>query len=300
MFSKSLVAAMALTCSALATATNEFQLDINAKYDNWMQPLRIFMPAGTYKARVITKAEGGKYDARNAWNGKALWCDETGANCKYGWQSGGGIWLEQNPSVTAEEQYIGYTQGGRRSWVNFGKPGVSGKIMATPELVANNIRGQVEVEFTVEYDSYVGFADGDSNPWDNKGGLSLMIEMVNPVVPVEIDLKPGSDRNPLKPKGVGKIPVAVFGSEEVDVTWIDNNSVMLNGLAHALNGNEQPNCNYEYVNEDEYLDMVCHFEDDSSDWEPGVGEAMFTANLVDGRMIEGYDMFEVLSVGKGK
>jgi hypothetical protein len=38
-----------------------------------------------------------------------------------------------------------------------------------------------------------------------------------------------------------------------------------------------------------YLDLVCHFEDDTANWNVGNGEATLTGNLIDGTSFEGTD-----------
>jgi hypothetical protein len=48
-------------------------------------------------------------------------------------------------------------------------------------------------------------------------------------------------------------------------------------------------CSVEYSNEDIYPDLVCHFEDDASNWQPGDGEATLTGTLLDGTPFEGTD-----------
>lgn len=45
-----------------------------------------------------------------------------------------------------------------------------------------------------------------------------------------VDIKPGSDVNPLNLKSNGVLPVAILGSETFDVTQIDPTSLLLNGV----------------------------------------------------------------------
>jgi hypothetical protein len=47
----------------------------------------------------------------------------------------------------------------------------------------------------------------------------------------DVDVKPGSDINPLNLRSKGVLPVAILGSEELDVTLIDPASLLLNGVA---------------------------------------------------------------------
>ncbi len=42
-----------------------------------------------------------------------------------------------------------------------------------------------------------------------------------PVIEVDVDIKPGSDLNPINPMSRGVIPVAILGSDTFDVADVD-------------------------------------------------------------------------------
>ena len=109
------------------------------------------------------------------------------------------------------------------------------------------------------------------------------------VLTVAIDIKPGSDRNCFNINGHGVIPVAVLGNADFDVSQIDLATVAFGGLAVRVRGNKGPLCSIDYSNEDTYLDLVCHFEDDAANWDAGDGEATLTGNLINGAPVEGID-----------
>jgi hypothetical protein len=48
-----------------------------------------------------------------------------------------------------------------------------------------------------------------------------------PVIPVHVDINPGSCENPLNVKSKGVLPVAILGAEDFDVTTIDPESIRL-------------------------------------------------------------------------
>ncbi|GAG34942.1 unnamed protein product, partial [marine sediment metagenome] len=50
------------------------------------------------------------------------------------------------------------------------------------------------------------------------------------LVPISIDIKPGSCPNPINVKSTGVLPVAILGSEEFEVSAIDAASIFLNGV----------------------------------------------------------------------
>lgn len=113
-------------------------------------------------------------------------------------------------------------------------------------------------------------------------------------ITVLIDVKPGSDPNCFNINGRGVIPVAILGEEDFDVTLIDQSSLLFGGLATRMRGNKGPLCSLEYSNNDAYLDLVCHFEDEPSKWVPGDSEAVLTGRLLDATSIEGTDLICVV------
>jgi hypothetical protein len=106
---------------------------------------------------------------------------------------------------------------------------------------------------------------------------------------VIVDIKPGSDPNCFNVNGHGVIPVAILGSDTFYVTDIDQGSLSFGGLSVRIRGNKGPLCRVDYSNGDEYLDLVCQFEDNSDFWNPGEDDATVTGTLMDGTEFEGTD-----------
>ena len=106
---------------------------------------------------------------------------------------------------------------------------------------------------------------------------------------VGIDIKPGSEPNCFNVNGHGVIPVAILGSDVFDVTNIDNSTLLFGELEVRIRGKKGPLCSLQYSNSDTYLDLVCHFEDDADNWDPGDGEAILTGKLYDQTEFEGTD-----------
>jgi len=130
-----------------------------------------------------------------------------------------------------------------------------------------------------------------SEPWEQyyyriTGNI---LSVSGQVQEVDIDIKPGSDTNCVNINGRGVIPVAVLGSESLDVGMIDQSSLSFGGLAVRVRGNRGPLCGLEDTNQDGWYDLVCHFEDDAYNWSPGSGEATLEGELWDGTRIEGAD-----------
>lgn len=104
-----------------------------------------------------------------------------------------------------------------------------------------------------------------------------------------IDIKPGDLDNCVNINGAGVVPVGILGSDALDVTEIDLDTLSFGGLVVRNRGMKGPLCSAEYVDGDTQLDMVCKFEDDPTSWTPGVGEATLTGAKYDGSLFEGTD-----------
>jgi hypothetical protein len=113
-------------------------------------------------------------------------------------------------------------------------------------------------------------------------------------IAVDIDVKPGSDKNSINLNGHGVIPVAINGSADFSVLEIDFGSLLFEGLKVGVKGNQGPQCGIEDWNQDGYLDAVCHFEDDPSLWLGGETIATLTGHLLDGTEIEGSDTIRLV------
>jgi hypothetical protein len=116
---------------------------------------------------------------------------------------------------------------------------------------------------------------------------------VGPVVKtVTLDIKPGSVKNPFNMDAEGRLPVAIMGSAELDVSLIDPSSIKLATLApvhYAITD----------IQSDGYADVVVLFRDkDVADLLPAVvdGEVVgleLTGALKDGTLITGSDSITV-------
>jgi hypothetical protein len=131
------------------------------------------------------------------------------------------------------------------------------------------------------------------------GEETTCIDNVKIYPPVNIDVKPGSFPNCFNMNGHGVIPVAILGSVYFDVMNINLETLSFNGLNVQVRGKkEKTMCHYEDVSgdftylegaPDEYLDLVCQFEDDPEQWVNGYDEAKVTGELLDGTPFEGTD-----------
>ena len=129
--------------------------------------------------------------------------------------------------------------------------------------------------------------------WFNPGGSYAdydYISVTSTVVPVGIDIKPGSEQNCFNNDGHGVIPVAILGSATFDVNDIDPSTVELAGLAVGARGKSNKlMAHIEDVNGDGFDDLVVQIEDVDGTFTSGSGTATLTGNLFDGTAFEGSD-----------
>jgi hypothetical protein len=103
---------------------------------------------------------------------------------------------------------------------------------------------------------------------------------------VGIDIKPGSDENPVNPFSRGRIPVAILGSEGVDVRRVDARTLRF-GPSEAPPADKKGG-SLKDVNGDGWLDLVSHYRTEQSGIAVGDTQACVTGEI-DGEAFEGCD-----------
>lgn len=128
------------------------------------------------------------------------------------------------------------------------------------------------------------------------GGVIFKI-VPEPATLVDLDIKPGSDRNPVNLKSKGKLPVVVFGNEELDVSVIDLATLLLNGVGLTEKNNGSLFASLEDEDGDGILDLVMHFAMQDLDIEAGTDELLLSGNFLDGGAFEGSDIISIVGSG---
>ncbi len=115
------------------------------------------------------------------------------------------------------------------------------------------------------------------------------------VIPVNIDIKLGSDPNSINLGSNGNVPVAILGSPTFDVTTVNPYSISLAGAAVNLKGKAQtPQSSYEDVNGDGFMDLIVHVSTKSLVVSEGDTEAVLTGMTYDGIPISGKDSVRIV------
>jgi len=158
-----------------------------------------------------------------------------------------------------------------------------------PEVCNAFLDGHSDGEITIS------LFTGTGNPSINIMYLIVYVYGTNQI-DVNIDIKPGSDTNPINPKSKGKIPVAILSTPDFDApSMIDVSS-----LTFGKHGSEESLvfCNEEGedVNGDGLLDLVCHFDNQLTLLNnPKSSFGYLEGNTMDGTPLEGSDTITILN-----
>jgi hypothetical protein len=111
-----------------------------------------------------------------------------------------------------------------------------------------------------------------------------------PILAAEIDVLPGSERNPIRPGRPGVVPVVLFGSAEFDVGRVDPATFALGEATVAHRG-----CPHvEDVDADGFPDLVSHHRVSETGILPGDTQVCLTGETLDGDLFEGCDAVTTL------
>ena len=123
---------------------------------------------------------------------------------------------------------------------------------------------------------------------DLPDGLAAHTVLLVPdtAIEVAIDIKPGSDTNPINPKSKGTTPVAILASEGFDPQSVDISTVSLSGAPVARQKGRYQ-ASMEDVNGDGLTDLLVHVVTNLMACEGS--EAVLTGLTYDGKAMEGKD-----------
>lgn len=113
------------------------------------------------------------------------------------------------------------------------------------------------------------------------------ITYVEPSMPrVAIDIKPGSDDNPVNPESRGVIPVAILTTDLFDATAVDPATVRFGRTGSEAAVAQSA---LEDVDGDGRLDLILHFRTEEAGIRCGDASALLTGETTSGEPIQGSD-----------
>ena len=129
-----------------------------------------------------------------------------------------------------------------------------------------------------------GFVDYPRDPACSEGADASE----GPRNDVRVDIRPGSDANPINPKSRGVIPVALLGEAGFDVQGVDAATLRF-GPGAARPAHEQ-DPHFEDVNADGFPDLVSHFRTQQTGIQLSDGEACLSFDTLAGVAYQGCDL----------
>ena len=127
--------------------------------------------------------------------------------------------------------------------------------------------------------------------------VTVLLNLTQSFAGPQIDIKPGSDINPINPMSRGVIPVAILGSDTFDVRDVDPATLAFGPAGAPLehrNGPHRKDANHDGVD-----DLLGHFLTAESGIPFGETEACVTGELLDGTPFEGCDAIATVGCGLG-
>jgi hypothetical protein len=122
------------------------------------------------------------------------------------------------------------------------------------------------------------------------------------VMSINIDIRPGSDSNPIRPYGRGNLPVAILGSETFDAMDVYVATLALGPDAAAPSHDlTKPGLFEDHlrdVNDDGFTDLVSHYRTQETGISPDDAEACITGDRLDGTPFEGCDAIRAVVTGR--
>lgn len=125
--------------------------------------------------------------------------------------------------------------------------------------------------------------------------LSPFALAYNSRTPVTIDIVPKKTPNRIVLHSENGVPVAIFGSNTVDVTHIDLSSLRLAGASIKHESNGAAMAKFKDVNNDGKIDVVVRFVTDELTLTPADTTAELTGTLSGGSVIAGTDSVQVFA-----
>jgi len=114
------------------------------------------------------------------------------------------------------------------------------------------------------------------------------------VIPVTIDIKPGSYPNTINLSSNGTVAVAILSSPTFNAASVDPTTVTLAGALVALKGKGTPMASTSDANGDGLLDLIVHVNTEALQVSDADTVAVLEGKTFDGKPIRGTDTVRVV------
>ena len=145
---------------------------------------------------------------------------------------------------------------------------------------ANSVAVDADGNFVVVWSS-AGSAGSDTSRFSVQG------QRYAAALPVDLDIGPGNDSNPINPSSHGNIPVAILGSDSFDVSDVDVMTLAFGPSGASFAHRRGPH--FEDVNGDDLTDLIAHFPIEETGIAFGEMQACITGDTLGGIPFEGCD-----------
>ena len=183
-----LIRLLFLALAYMPAQAADYIVDVDARYNHYSAPVRLWLDAGRYELTAIGPSEGGYFIARNAWAGTTTNCSYSIGRCSQGWQHGVSIFSDTG--VLSPTQYeesrnrqIFYCAAYEDSVANLKPEGETYLAWESAEAALSSMKTAVASKggcyFDLSRAGYVDFYDWDLQPADNIGGVSYRISSTN-------------------------------------------------------------------------------------------------------------------------
>jgi hypothetical protein len=133
--------------------------------------------------------------------------------------------------------------------------------------------------------------------------VTVLLSLCDPAARVEIDIKPGSDSNPIHPSGRGNLPMAILGSATFDVLDVDVTTLAFGpdiaAPSHDLTKSGAFEDHLRDVNDDGLTDLISHYRIEQSGVSQDDTEACIAGETLDGTPFEGCDAIRAVPKDRG-
>ena len=144
----------------------------------------------------------------------------------------------------------------------------------------------------IDFDGSARIHDGDEN---GTYIVDMGADEYCATIDVQIDIKPGSDLNPINLGSKGSVPVAIFSTIDFDATTIDPLTVTLAGASVRIKGKGTPQASAADVDGDGLIDLIVHVDTSTLQLRGTATEAILEGETFDGQKIRGVDTVRIVN-----